>query len=218
MLKAIIFDLEGTLVETESLHYKAHKRALADYGIRISEEDYIKEGAYKKPETFYFAMSDKYKVFLSETGIRKVGEKKQKYYLDFLARIKLYPGTRSLLKHLQHDFALAIASSTSKKIISTILSSTQIANLFAVVVSGHDVKRNKPFPDIYLEAAKKLKILPERCMAVEDSEVGVLSAKSAGMTCVAIPNTYTKPQNFSKADIVLGDINEIKSYLSNHLK
>jgi len=110
MVKAIIFDLEGTLAETESLHFKAHKRALADFNIKITEEDYIKEGAYKKSGDFYLKMSKKYNKGLAEANIGKIKEAKKKYYIDLLNDVKLYPGVPELLNDLRQNYQIAIDS------------------------------------------------------------------------------------------------------------
>src|SRR3989344_6720030 len=211
MTKAIIFDLEGTLADTEPLHLKAHKRALADFGIKINEDDYIKEGAYKKSSDFYFKMSLKYNAEITETDLRKIKEEKKRYYLDLINEVTLYPGVTELLESLKQNYKLAIASATTREIIFKILSNAKIVNLFDVIISGEDVLKNKPSPDIYLKSSEDLEISPSLCVVVEDSETGVQSAKSANMKCIAVPNRYTKNQDFSKADIVLNDIHEVST-------
>jgi len=114
-----------------------------------------------------------------------------------------------ILSNLYGKYKLAVCSSTEKDFIILILTNLNVIKYFDIITGGFDVERNKPFPDVYLETAKRLKLDSKDCLAIEDSENGVIAAKEAGMNCIAVPNDYTKLHDLSKADIVLNGLSEI---------
>ena len=134
-------------------------------------------------------------------------------------QIRLMPGILELLGHVRgKGYPLALASSTPRERMLTTVSNGLITRLdgvasmdevFSSVLSGTDVTRHKPDPEIYLKSAANLGVAPEECVAFEDSEVGVLSAKGAGMFVFAVPNFYTAHQDHSAADMLLGSLNEV---------
>jgi len=103
------------------------------------------------------------------------------------------------------ELRLAIASSSTRPVIDALLTALRVSDIFPVRVSGEDpdVHASKPAPDVYLLAATRLKLAPTRCLAIEDSSPGVVAAKRAGMTCIAVPNRWTIDQDFRDADVVL---------------
>ena len=138
-------------------------------------------------------------------------QKRSRVYLNLLKQ-NLHPqkGFISLLNLLKnHKVKLAVASSSVMEHIETVLSTLKVKDYFDVIVSGQFVARGKPFPDINLEAAKKLGIKPEYCLVLDDAQSGVESAKNANMKVIAVPNKFTKEHDFSKADLILNSLEEV---------
>ena len=119
---------------------------------------------------------------------------------DLLQSLKLFK---------KNKFKIALASSGTKKYINVVLAKFKIADYFDVIVSGDDIKRGKPDPEIFSVAVKKLGLKPEETLVLEDATNGIEAAKSAGCKCIAVINKMTPPQNYSKADLVINSLEEI---------
>lgn len=201
-IKAIIFDLDGTLVDSEPNYYKGDKQFLAEYGIDLTEEmrsKYIGIGSQAMVEDIKdnFELND---------SVENLVAKKNKYYVDIAQdNTMVFPEMLKFLQCLKkNNFPMAIASGSSPKIIEMILSMTNIKPYFDVVLSAEEVKRGKPAPDIFIETAKRLGISPINCLVLEDSKYGIEAAKSAGMYCIAIPFLTSEQlhNSFMKADLL----------------
>jgi HAD superfamily hydrolase (TIGR01509 family) len=123
----------------------------------------------------------------------------------------LIHGAVDAVRRIGARWPLAIASSSNPELIDVVLQSAGIESLFEVAVSSEEVERGKPAPDVYLEAARRLGVEPVHCVAVEDSQAGIRSAKSAGLRVVAVPNLHFPPDDaaLAQADIVLASIAEL---------
>ena len=120
------------------------------------------------------------------------------------------PGVNNLLPQLHAaGFPLGVASASDRKWIFRWLTSFDLETYFQVIASGDDIARNKPAPDVYLFAANQMGVQPENCLVFEDSLTGVQAAKSAGMTVIAVPNIITKALDFSQADGVIQELEEV---------
>jgi HAD superfamily hydrolase (TIGR01509 family) len=129
----------------------------------------------------------------------------------YAQELPLVDGGVDAVRRLAADFRLGLASSSNRPLIDAVLEQAGIAGLFKATVSSEEVERGKPAPDVYLEAARRLGVAPERCVAIEDSANGIRSAKAAGMRVVAIPNRrYPPPADVLElADTVLDAIGEL---------
>jgi HAD superfamily hydrolase (TIGR01509 family) len=125
--------------------------------------------------------------------------------------LPLLPGAVDAVRRAAAAFPLALASSSNREVFEAVLELADLADCFSATVSSEEVERGKPAPDVYLEAARRLGVLPERCAAVEDSHAGIRSAKSAGMRVVAIPNASYPPDEeaLELADIVLESLDDL---------
>jgi len=125
--------------------------------------------------------------------------------------LPLLPGAGQALERLSRAWPLGLASSSNREIIDMVLERTGWAELISVSVSSEEVARGKPAPDVYLEAARRLEAAPERCVAVEDSGPGIVSARRAGLAVIAIPNPGYPPDEpaLDQADVVLGSLDEL---------
>lgn len=207
-VKAIVFDCNGVLVDTEYLKFLAWQEALASHIIDLSIEEYMpllgsssknillaieRSKGLKIPVSVIEKKNEVYKV-LQERGVPPI-----QMMIDF---------ARDLAENKKHlGFKLGLASSESKKEILESLRQIGLENAFDVIISAADdldgytdeEGKSKPKPYIYIEAAKQLGIRPSQCIVFEDTTVGVTAALAAGMIAIAVPNQFTLHQNFSKA-------------------
>lgn len=205
-IKAVIFDLDGTLVDSEPNYFAADKRLLSEYGVfDINEEDkkkYIGIGS----KVMLTDMRNKYQI---EDSVDILLSKKDKYYFELAKKnTAVFPEMKVFLEILKENgYPLAIASGSSKEIINEILSITHLTGFFDVIVSAEEVALGKPNPDVFLEAAKRLNIPAVNCLVLEDSMPGVEAAKRALMYCAAIPYSIEEPisESFLKSDMLITD-------------
>jgi HAD superfamily hydrolase (TIGR01509 family) len=187
-IEAIIFDMDGVLTDSEPVITKAATLALAEFGVMASEADF---------HPFTGTGEDRFIGGVAELhGVPyRLEMKKRTYeiYLDIVdAEIGIYPGIPEMLAILSGmGIRLAVASSADAVKVKANLKAAGIGlNLFAAVCSGEDVVHKKPAPDIFLLAAEKLGVLPEKCLVVEDAVTGVKAACAAGMRCVGISTSF----------------------------
>jgi len=206
MIKALIFDLDGTLANTEHLHHQAWEKTLLNNGVaRFPLETFMNYvGTSNEKVAEDYIKSDNIRKNTAE-----LVREKQTLFRDLIPGIELTRGAREIIDRYHTTFQLAIASSSYKNEIMLLLNSHKLNDYFDLVIGGDMVRRKKPDPEIYLKAQQSLGVLPEECIAFEDSEHGLSSAKNAGLYGVAIPNQFTLNHNFERADLTLNSLNEI---------
>ena len=206
MTKVIIFDRDGDIIDSESINNATAVQAFEKVGIKISKEEHdIVTGRHPVDYIKYFEKQYSFSVadFLKY--------QKETYYKLF-SSVKLIDSTISLIKELKaKGYKLALTTSSHLDSTKIVLKKANIEKAFEVIVTFDDCNKRKPDPEPYLITAKKLDIKPSDCLVVEDSKAGLESAKSAGMKCVIILNEYTKEVDFSQADFVVSDAEEIKN-------
>ena len=129
----------------------------------------------------------------------------------YRARLPLLPGAEAAVSRLAARWPLGLASSSNRPLIDLVLDVSGLAEFFRATVSSEEVPRGKPAPDVFLEAARRLRVAPERTAVVEDSENGILAGRAAGMRVVAIPNLHFPPgeEALAAADVVLRSLDEL---------
>ena len=200
---AVVFDLDGVLVDSEPVHFRAANRVLARYGVAITEAEYARYIGLGEVATWQqwrqcYALPYGLDVLLAAHTTARLEE--------IATGVPRIDAAVELARRLRDEgMRLGIASSSAPAVIDALLRSLGLDDAFAVRVSGEDqdVRHSKPAPDVYLVAAARLAIAPAACLAIEDSEPGVTAAKQAGMTCIAVPNRWTVHQDFSAADVVV---------------
>jgi beta-phosphoglucomutase len=203
--RAGIFDLDGVIVDTVPIHFKAWKKMFEEYGKSFNFDDYKKKvDGIPRIDGCRAILTDS-----TDDEIKTASNRKQEYYLEYLDKqgVKTYETTISLVKSLLENRIKTAVISSSKN-LSMILDKTLTRGLFQVVISGNDITVGKPNPQVFLLAAKGLKVLPEECIVFEDATLGVEAAKRAGMRCVGI-NRDNRAELFKKADIVVSDLGEL---------
>lgn len=210
MIKSLIFDLDGTLVNTEMLHYRAWKEALHLNGVALFNfETFLKYvGTSNEKVASDFIASDGI-----EKSVLELINVKQVIYKDLIPEIQLCDGVREVLERFQGRLKLAVASSSYENEVMAILKLQDIADYFKVIVGGDMVKMKKPDPEIYLKTKDLLGVTVEECVAFEDSTHGLNAAKNAGMFGIAIPNEFTRDHDFSRGDRTLGSLAEVDTEL-----
>ena len=188
MIRAVIFDMDGVLTDSEPVINAAAIAGLREYGIDPHPEDF---------HPFVGAGEDRYiGGVAAKYGLTYLPEMKRRVYeiyLDILPRmIRVFPGVRKLLRDLMtHGASLAVASSGDRIKVEANLHAIGVApDCFGAVIVGEDVERKKPAPDIFLVAASRLGVPPPACCVVEDAPNGVRAAKAAGMRCVAVEQSF----------------------------
>jgi HAD superfamily hydrolase (TIGR01509 family) len=204
-LRGAIFDLDGTLVDSETLYAASDAAFLARFGI---EADSLSKGEFVGIGTRAFLSVVAERFPDSPLAAIPLGERvalKDEAYLESSrGRLRPFPGTVALAVELaRRGLALAVASGSSPEVIRAELEVVGPRSLFAFALSASEVPRGKPEPDIFLEAARRLGLPPESCLVVEDSGYGVAAAKRAGMPCLALPSEASRARpEFALADIV----------------
>jgi len=202
VIDAVVFDLDGVLLDSEQVWDEAREQLARERGGRWNERAQRDMMGMSSLEWSRY-MHDV--IGLAEPPgeiSREVVRRLAGLYRD---QLPVVPEAREAVERLAARWPLGLASSSNRELIDLTLDLLGIAQLFAATVSSEEVPRGKPAPDVYLEAARRLGVDPTRTAAVEDSHNGILSAKAAGMRVVAIPNRHFPPgdQALAEADVVL---------------
>lgn len=205
-IEAVIFDMDGVMVDTLPLHHEASRRLWKKHGVEWTQELARNIIGMRIREALDWQ--------LARSGLpldldELVTTREQIYFQLLSTDCIPMRGLNKALQSLQGNFKLAVATSSERKSVDHVLKNLQIDHLFNVVASGSDIKRSKPFPDIYQYTADKLGVSPERCVVIEDAEHGVIAGWLAGMHVIAIPNKRTSYGNFSRATKILRGLNEL---------
>ncbi len=208
MIKAVIFDMDGVLIDSQPIHYEADRLTLSKLGVTVAHKDLEKYTGTSNPNRFAKFKED-FKIIQSISDITKIQED---IIFELISKQELtaISGIIELLEDLKiNNIKMAVASSSSYRFINTILDKLDITKYFTEIVSGEDMKNSKPSPDIFLKTAEKLNVANEECVVIEDSENGVLAAISAGMKCIGYINITSGNQNLSKATVIIDDFKKI---------
>lgn len=213
-IKAVIFDMDGLMIDSEPLHIEAFNRVFEKFGKHLSGEENSKRYVGIADVDIVEDMIERFDLPISPKQLLK--EKQDAYRYILKKGLVTQPGLIDLLKKLHNSgFKIAIGSGSYTEQIEIVMKGLNISSLIDQYVAIDDVKAGKPFPDIYLLAAKKLEVDPSDCLVLEDAAFGVQAAKAAGMRCFAIPSQQTKGQDFSLADKVLKSLNEVFSLIES---
>jgi HAD superfamily hydrolase (TIGR01509 family) len=208
VIEAVVFDLDGVLLDSEQLWDEAREQLARERGGRWHDQ---------AQQDMMGMSSLEWSRYMHETiGLPEPPEEISREVVERLTalyreRLPAIPGAKEAVERLAADYKLGLASSSNRELIDLALELLGVAHLFAATVSSEEVARGKPAPDVYLEAARRLGIEPARAAAVEDSQNGILAAKAAGMRVIAIPNRHFPPdeQALARADVTLGSLAEL---------
>jgi HAD superfamily hydrolase (TIGR01509 family) len=208
MIEAVVFDLDGILIDSEHVWDEVRQQLADECGGRWNDKAsrdmmgmssiewsrYMRDvvGLTEEPEA------------ISAEVVRRLEDR-------YRRELPLIPGAEQAVERLAARWPLALASSSNRELIDLVLESSGLGRYFEASVSSEEVARGKPAPDVFLEAARRLGVSPTSCAAVEDSENGIFAAKAAGMRTIAIPNPHYPPHEdaLAAADVVLASIEEL---------
>lgn len=207
-MKAIIFDMDGVISDTERLHGIAESTVMRKYGINMSPQAMTDRFAGIPETDVWQTLFREHKKEIPANDILRT--EKFKILTKLAAgNVQEIPGSTTLIRTLKAGgIPLAIASSSLPAFITIVTKALAIDDLFDVVTSGVEVSHGKPAPDIFLLAAEKLKIEPRSCIVIEDAKSGTQAAKAAGMRCIGYLPKHSK-QDLSKADVIVDDLRKI---------
>jgi HAD superfamily hydrolase (TIGR01509 family) len=208
-MRSVIFDLDGVLADSEPWWNEIDAKLLAEYGVTYRGEYHrnVLGVSYRLACEFY------QKTFGLSASVEELMRRRAEIATEFFAdRIGLFPSVKPVLKELrQMNLRLAVATSSVSASARPFLARHELSGFFDVVVTGEEVERGKPAPDIYLCAAEKLGVPADASLVIEDALSGVAAAKAANMRVAAIPDTrFVDPRQYAKqADYVLSSLSEL---------
>jgi len=208
-MKAVIFDMDGVIIDSEPIHLEVDMQTMNDLGCNISAQELEKYVG----TTNEYMFTDIKKNYNIGKSVEEIISYRAEIARNKIIQSNLEPidGIIELLSDLKHkNIPAAIASSSPKDFIEVVISKFKLHDYFKYIVSGEEVENGKPFPDVYVETAKRLGICPADCIVIEDSKNGVLAAKAAKMKCIGFQNINSGNQDLSKADTIVNSIRHIK--------
>jgi HAD superfamily hydrolase (TIGR01509 family) len=208
LIDAVVFDLDGVLIQSEEVWHEVRQRFVRERGGRYDDEVQRAMMGMSSPEWSRYlheaaGVPDEPDAINAEVVRRML--------TSYESHLPLIDGAVDAVHRLARELTLGVASSSNRPIIDAVLQVAGIAACFAATVSSEEVARGKPAPDVYVEAARRLGVAPERCAAIEDSHGGIRSAKAAGMRVIAIPNPTYPPdeESLAQADLVLRSLADV---------
>ncbi len=216
MLRAVIFDFNGIIVDDEPIHFRLFQKVLGEEGIVLTEEAYYARYLGFDDRGAFTAGFRENGRPLDDTKLHRLIERKAAYYQDAIReQVAIFPGVKNLVASLDGILPLAVASGALRQEIETILQTAGLLDHFDAIVSAEDVTRGKPEPEIFLKALAALNA-PQKnspiesadCVVIEDSKEGVRGARRAGMKCLAVTNSHPADL-LGEADVVVESLEEV---------
>jgi beta-phosphoglucomutase len=197
MLRAVVFDFNGIIVDDEPIHFKLFQRVLGEEGITLTEEAYYARYLGFDDRGAFMAGFRDSERSLTDQKLAELIDRKAAYYQQAIRdHVVIFPGVKTLVYNLAPSVPLAVASGALRHEIATILTTARLLNYFQAVISAEDVEQGKPEPEIFLKVLAKLnagvsqQIEPADCVVIEDSKEGIRGARRAGMKCLAVTNSH----------------------------
>ena len=208
MIRAVIFDLDGLLLDSESAWDGGRKALVAEHGLEWPDGATEAMLGMSSPEWSRYVHE--------ELGVpldpAEISDRVVKHVLDsYEERLPLLPGAEEAVARIAERWPLALASSSNKQVIDRVMETSGWGEVFRAWVSSEEVGRGKPAPDVFLEAARRIGVEPASGAGIEDSNNGILAARAAGLRVIAIPNHEFPPgeEALDAADVVLGSLDEL---------
>lgn len=209
MIEAVIWDMDGVIIESEPYHIKAEIETLSEQGINITPE-VAKEYFGLRTEDYFKALAKRYKKDLPIENMLKTHARiLPKYYLQS----PLVPHVKETLASLQKIYKQGLATSTKREFAEVSLNKFSLSGYFEAKVFGDEVEKGKPDPEMFLATAKKLGVEPRNAVVIEDAENGFKAGRAAGMKVIGRQAEHNKNQDFSLADYIITDLREISGIL-----
>ncbi len=206
---AVIFDMDGVLIDSYAPHFESWKRLAGECGCEYSEQDFVRGFGRTSPEVIAEQWSDGSE--LTDDRIRELANRKEAIFREIIAAdFPAMDGARDLIHSLAAaGIPMAIGSSGPPENVRLVVELLGVGDRLPSCVTGADVSRGKPDPQVFLLAAGRLRFPAERCVVIEDAPVGIQAARAAGMKCVGLASTGRKPAELQNANIVVQSLREL---------
>jgi HAD superfamily hydrolase (TIGR01509 family) len=213
--KGIIFDMDGVLADTASIYFPLMKKYLHEHSVNVTDEDISLLVGYNfEKKTEYLNRKYGIKVNYKEF-VEQVSGKARK---EFFYELKAEPGAKELIDELKSNkIKIALATANGDKNVKVVLESIELEDAFDAKITSTHTTHAKPHPEVYLKALNALQLNPENCIVIEDTVIGVESAKKAGIKAIAFPNQFNYHHNFSEADKMISSLKELNYLVLKHL-
>jgi HAD superfamily hydrolase (TIGR01509 family) len=211
MIQAILFDLDGLMVDSEPHSRASWQAVMARRGVTL--EPSVLDGILGQ------RLIETARLFVERYNLsdapEQLSQEKEAYQIAYLnGQVKPMPGLSVLLDDVERrGLRTAVASSGARVYVQAVLDEIRLAHQFETLVTAEDVVHGKPAPDVFLLAARAVDVPPEQCLVLEDAPSGIQAAKAAGMRCVAIPHQYTRGLDLSGADWILASLADVRTIL-----
>jgi HAD superfamily hydrolase (TIGR01509 family) len=204
MIKAVIFDMDGVISDTQKLHSFVEMQILKEHGVSLNVDEITEKYSGIPDEIFFREVTEG---LVPEQDLPEIIRKKWERMYEFSKdKIIPVPGAIELIRKLHYQqLMLGVASSSPKAFVKLVLSKLGVAGFFQAVITKEDVKKSKPDPEVFLTAAQRLGVRPDECVVIEDALSGIRGAKKAGMKCVAYVEEGRNPASLP-ADIIVRDL------------
>ena len=211
MLETIIFDMDGVIIDSEPIYFRIEKQLFDKLKIPVSYEEHCSYVGTSS-QNMWQTILNRHGV---NASVEEVVKKENQTYMDHLLKEKdlhPIPGVVQLIKELyENDFRMIVASSSNMEVIDIVLRKLDLSDYFLGKVSGTELTNSKPHPEIFIRAARLAKSEPGKCIVIEDSENGIISAKAAGMKCIGFVNPNSGSQDLSRADIIVQSFKQLSA-------
>lgn len=206
MIKSVIFDSDGVVVDTTEYDYEAWKKTLLENGVNLSMQEYKGFLGMKGQEVVKKCI-----VGVSDELAVEIYTQKENYFASLVDKrgVKTIPRVVQFIKKIKRDVKIALATASPSRKIDLVMNKVKLKNFFDAIVTADDVKKGKPNPELFLKAAQKLGIVPAEGIVIEDAPNGVAAAKAGGFRCVAITTTHERKE-LREADYIINTFDEFK--------
>jgi len=220
MIEAVLFDMDGLIVDTEPIHFQAFRAMMREYGHELDESVMARLVGFAEADN----IRDLKRIYHVEAPAEEMAARRYRLFMEFIRTepFSVFPGFWELAAEVKgRNLKRAVVSSSTAEQVEVILSRLSASHpefgapeaYFDAIITGDDVERNKPAPDIYLAAAARLGFPPATCLVLEDTPPGVAAAAAAGMKVVAVRNDYSRGLDFPGAQAVVNSLWEVIPYL-----
>jgi beta-phosphoglucomutase len=215
-IKAILFDMDGVLVDSMAFHLKTWKELLENFNIIVSDEFIYEHEGAMDPEIIV-TLFGQHGYYPDPEEILQIYQSQNKMFQDkYLSQVCLYPDSLNLLQRLNRNgILLGLVTSSRRNLVKRIWQEKDL-DLFKTIITADDITRFKPFPDPYLKAMEELNQSSDTCLVIENAPAGILSANTAGITCLAISSTLPADK-LSAASRVFADLKSLNNFLTEVL-
>ena len=211
--RAILLDHDGTIIDSEAQHFRLWQAVLASHNVAFSYEYYQKYNAGVPTAANAQQIVDYFGLHVSSEQIAAEKHSATHAFFAHNACPPMPGALQTIEGFIARGYVLGLVTGADRLAVNATFNAYNLARYFTTVVTGDDVERSKPAPDVYLLAAQRLGVRPEQCMAIEDSATGLAAALAAGMRCIAVPNEMSQHQAFDGAWAKLARIDEALALL-----